>query len=64
MNPLSSYSAIFISLFIFAVLIVIANFCAEGQGQAKFKFFSGLFEPAPPTLHAWRLSNFFVCMLL
>ena len=34
-NPLSSYSAILISLFIFVVLIVIGNLCAEGQSWAK-----------------------------
>ena len=34
-NPLSSYSAILTSLFIFLVFIVIGNLCAEGQSWAK-----------------------------
>ena len=37
-NPLSSYSAILISLFIFVVLIVIGNLFAEGQSWAKQVF--------------------------
>ena len=34
-NPLSSYSGTLISLFIFVVLIVTGDLCAEGQSQAK-----------------------------
>ena len=58
-SPLSSYCAILSSLFIFVVSIVIGNLCAEGQAQAKLKF-SGLSEPAPLTIQAWRLLIFCV----